>query len=171
MDLTQEEKENTIATTEEVISDYGQSMNKLIPLLQRLQDKLGYLPGLAMGKIAQAMEIPSVDVYELATFYNQFRLHPPGEHQIHVCMGTACYMVGGQIAMDSFQRRLNIKEGETTPDRKYSLERVACVGCCSLAPVVVVDGQVEKNVTPTRVDGILMDYQEGNEAQDKISGI
>ncbi len=95
-----------------------------------------------------------MDIYSLATFYNQFRLTPPGKNRIKVCMGTACYMVGGQIALDSFERRLNIHEGETTPDREYSLEHVACVGCCTMAPVVVVNDKVEGKVTPpTKVDG------------------
>jgi NADH-quinone oxidoreductase subunit E len=113
-----------------------------------------------MEKIALELGVPAVDVYGLATFYNQFRLNPPGENQIKVCMGTACYMAGGQIALESFERRLEIKENETTPDRKYSLERVACVGCCSMAPVVVVNDQVEGSVTPTRVDGIILALQE-----------
>ena len=131
------------------------SREKLIPVLQQVQNKLGYLPTLAMHKIAENMKIPAVDVYGIATFYNQFRLNPPGKHQFKVCMGTACYMVGGDIAMDSFERRLDIKEGETTADRNFSLERVACVGCCTLAPVIVVDGTIEGHVTPTRVDGLV----------------
>ena len=101
----------------------------------------------------------------MATFYNQFRLHPPGKHQIKVCMGTACYMVGGKIALESFERRLQIKEGETTRDRKFSLERVACVGCCSMAPVVVVDEKIEQRVTPTRVDGIMLALAEESDAE------
>ena len=96
-----------------------------------------------MEIIAEAMDIPSVDVFGLTTFYNQFRLNPPGKHQIKICMGTACYMVGGRIALESFERHLKIGEGETTSDRKYSLETVACVGCCAIAPVVVVNEDIE----------------------------
>ena len=123
-----------------------------------VQERLGYLPGEAMEQIAVAMQIPEVDVYGVATFYNQFRLNPPGKHQIKVCMGTACHMMGGHIILDSFERRLEIKEGETTPDREFSLERVACVGCCALAPVVIVDENVEAKVAPIRVDGILFSF-------------
>ncbi len=133
----------------------------LIPILLRVQEELGYLPGLAMELIAEALEMPAVEVYGPATFYNQFRLNPPGKHQLKVCMGTACYMVGGRIAMECFERRLEINEGETTPDREFSLERVACVGCCTMAPVVVVDEDVEGRVTPTRVDGILLSFETG----------
>lgn len=142
---------------EEILSRYRNDREKLIPILQQVQEKLGYLPLAAMERIARAVRVPAVEVYGLATFYNQFRLNPPGDHQIKICMGTACYMVGGQIALDSFERRLQIGEDETTPDRRFSLERVACVGCCTLAPVVVINERVEGKVTPTRVDGILLE--------------
>ncbi len=111
-----------------------------------------------MQQIAGALQIPEVEVFGAGTFYNQFRLSPPGKHQIKVCMGTACHMMGGHIILESFERRLSLQEGETTPDREYSLERVACVGCCALAPVVVVDEKVEAKVSPIRVDGILLTF-------------
>jgi len=156
LELLEGEREEIIKQVGEVMEKYQSDREKLLPVLQEVQGRLGYLPLLAMEKVAEAMDIPTVDVYGMTTFYNQFRLNPPGEHEIKVCMGTACYMVGGQIAMDSFERRLEINEGETTADRKYSLERVACVGCCTLAPVVVVNEMVEGHVTPTRVDGLLL---------------
>ena len=106
----------------------------LIPILLQVQEALGYLPGLAMEQIAAALKMPAVEVYGLATFYNQFRLHPPGKHQVKVCMGTACYMVGGRIALECFERRLGIKE-ERPPRPRVQPERVACVGCCTMAPV------------------------------------
>jgi NADH-quinone oxidoreductase subunit E len=121
-----------------------------------------------MEQVARALDIPEVDVYSVATFYNQFRLNPPGKHQIKVCMGTACHMMGGHIVMDSFERRLEIKEGETTPDREFSLERVACVGCCALAPVVLVDEKVEAKVSPIRVDGILLTFEIEKSEQEKV---
>ncbi len=158
MKLLEGEKEVVLRHVYEILKNYRNDRENLIPILQEVQDRLGYLPGLAMEKIAEAINIPTVDVFGLATFYNQFRLNPPGKHQLKVCMGTACYMVGGQIALDSFERRLNIKEGETTSDRHFNLERVACVGCCSLAPVVVVDDLIEGKVTPTRVDGIMLSF-------------
>ena len=162
-DQAMEEKEQVLQETREVLQDFPGGAEDLIPVLQALQKKLGYLPGEGMKEVARQLDIPAVDVYEVATFYNQFRLHPPGEHEFKVCMGTACYMVGGEVAMDTFQRRLEIKEGETTSDGKFSLERVACVGCCSLAPVVVADEEIEGNVTPTRVDGLLLAYQDGQD--------
>ncbi len=160
LQLVEGEKEKIIACVEEVLKENVKTAEKLIPILQNVQARLGYLPALAMEMIADGLSVPAADVYGLATFYNQFRLNPPGKHQVKVCMGTACYMVGGKIALDSFERRMDIKEGETSSDRLYSLERVACVGCCTMAPVVVVDDVVEGKVTPTRVDGIMLTLQE-----------
>lgn len=155
MKLTEKEKKEALIEVESILKNYEQDSENLIPILQQVQKNLGYVPGPAMVAISEAMDVPAVDIYSLVTFYNQFRLNPPGEHQIKVCMGTACYMVGGKIALDSFERRLEIKEDETTPDRKFSLERVACVGCCTMAPVVMVNDEMESKVTPTRVDGLL----------------
>jgi NADH-quinone oxidoreductase subunit E len=90
------------------------------------------------------------------TFYNQFRLNPPGKHSIRVCLGTACHMKGGYITLDAWKRRLKIESRQTTPDREFDLDTVACVGCCAMAPVTVVDNKPEGKVEPTRVDGILL---------------
>jgi len=160
LQLLEGEKDIILACVNDVIGSNSKNREDLIPILQKVQAKLGYLPVLAMEKIAEGLQIPAADIYGLATFYNQFRLKPPGKHQVKVCLGTACYMVGGDITLESFERRMEIKEGETSPDRLYSLERVACVGCCTMAPVVVVDDQVEGKVTPTRVDGIMLALQE-----------
>lgn len=160
------EKEEIFRFVDDLLKNMSKSREQLLPILQQVQAHLGYLPGPAMQKIAGVLGVPAVDLYGLATFYNQFRLHPPGKHQIKVCMGTACYMAGGRVALESFERRLQIKEGETTPGGEFSLERVACVGCCTMAPVVVVDGAVEGRVTPTRVDGIILSFSvNGREAE------
>ena len=160
MQLMEGEKEKILACVKEVLGDNSKTHEKLIPILQQVQKKLGYLPALAMDQIAEGLKIPAVDIYGLATFYNQFRLNPPGKHEVKVCMGTACYMTGGDITLESFERRMEISEGETSADRYYSLDRVACVGCCTLAPVAVIDEQVEGKVTPTRVDGIMLALEE-----------
>ncbi len=160
MELTKEEKDAVNEEVHELLQTFGKERENLIPILQNVQEKLGFLPGQAMEKIAKHLEIPAVDVYGLVTFYNQFRLNPPGENEVKVCLGTACYMVGGHITLESFERKLEIQEGETSEDRKYSLERVACVGCCTMAPVVTVNDEVEGYVTPTRVDGIVNSLEE-----------
>ncbi len=163
LQLLEGEKQEILACVKEVLGDNSKNHENLIPILQQVQKKLGYLPALAMEKIAEGLEVPAVDVYGLATFYNQFRLNPPGKHDVKVCLGTACYMAGSDITLESFERRMQINEGETSPDRYYSLERVACVGCCTLAPVAVIDDEVEGKVTPTRVDGIMLALEEDRE--------
>lgn len=170
MSLIEGEEELIRTSVAGVLHSVRATRENLIPILLQVQESLGYLPGPAMEQIAAALDMPAVEVYGPATFYNQFRLHPPGKHQFKVCMGTACYMVGGRIAMECFERRLEIGEGETTPDREFSLERVACVGCCTMAPVVVVDQQVEGHVTPTRVDGILLSFEGADSAETKGEG-
>lgn len=167
MQLLEGEKEQILNCVDEVLKDSSKKREDLIPTLQKVQAKLGYLPALAMERIAEGINVPAADVYGLATFYNQFRLNPPGKHQVKVCLGTACYMVGGDITLESFERRMEIKEGETSLDRLYSLERVACVGCCTMAPVVVVDEEVEGKVTPTRVDGIMLALQDADSKDEK----
>lgn len=159
LELLEEEKEVIISQVSEILGQHSHNCENLVPVLQDVQNKLGYVPELAMEIIADALDVPAISVYSIVTFYNQLRLNPPGDHHIKVCMGTACHMIGGQIILDSFERRLEIEEGETTPDRKFSLERVACVGCCAIAPVVVVDDYVDGKVTPTRVDGILLSFE------------
>jgi NADH-quinone oxidoreductase subunit E len=112
-----------------------------------------------MAEIARCLDIPEIDVYGVVTFYNQFRLNPPGKHSIRVCLGTACHMKGGYITLDAWKRRLNIDQGQTTPDREFDLDTVACVGCCVMAPVTVVDDKPQGHVEPTKVDGILLAFE------------
>jgi NADH-quinone oxidoreductase subunit E len=113
--------------------------------------------------VARHFGLPASKVYGVATFYNQFRFNPPGRHPIKVCLGTACHVRGGDIVLENFERKLGIAEGETTADREFSLERVACVGCCALAPVVLVGEKVEAYVTPSKVEGIVTQVKIENE--------
>jgi NADH-quinone oxidoreductase subunit E len=154
-----DEEENIEEETRQVIERFSRKRNNLIPILQKVQGRLGYLPRQAMTEIAQYLDIPDIDVYGVVTFYNQFRLNPPGKHSIRVCLGTACHMKGGYITLDAWKRRLNIGPRETTEDREFDLDTVACVGCCSMAPVTVVDEKPEGGVEPTRVDGILLAFE------------
>jgi len=132
---------------------------QLIPTLQMIQTKHGYLPRLALRMVAEHLDTTVGKVYGIATFYNQFRFNPPGRNPIKVCLGTACHVKGGEIILENFERRLGIKEGETSEDREYSLERVACIGCCALAPAVVVGEKVEAYVTPSKVEGIITEIE------------
>lgn len=164
--MTEEEAE-VKEKTRRILGGLGNKGISLIPILQEIQAALGYLPQQAMLEVAHFLYIPEIDVYSVATFYNQFRLTPPGKHSIRVCMGTACHVKGGHIALAAWQRRLKVEPGETTPDREFDLDTVACVGCCAMAPVSVVDHKVEANVGPTRVDGILLSYQLQKEKEGK----
>ncbi|HBX24663.1 MAG TPA: NADH-quinone oxidoreductase subunit NuoE [Desulfotomaculum sp.] len=159
MKLTAEETRVAVDTTRDILSGLHDSQGNLIPVLQQVQNKLGYVPPVAMQEVAAHFNIPAVDVYGVITFYNQFRLTPPGKSQIKICMGTACHMRGANIIQEAWERRLKIKVGETTEDREFSLERVACVGCCTMAPVVVINEEVNGKITPTRVDGLLFSYE------------
>ncbi len=149
----------------EILRSFRKERKNLIPLLQEIQREFRYIPREAMQEIAKFMGISASSIYGVTSFYNQFRFIPPGKHHIKVCLGTACHIKGGNIILESWERKLDIKEGEVTSDREFSLERVACVGCCVLAPVSVVgdttDGKetIEGKMMPTRVDGILLSFE------------
>ena len=159
MKSTAEEHAAIGPETRKALKRFARNKGNLIPILQEVQGRLGYLPLEAMSEVAEFLNVPETDVYGVVTFYNQFRLTPPGRHPIRVCLGTACHMKGGYIVLDAWKRRLGIDRGETTPDREFDLDTVACVGCCTMAPVTVVDDKVEGQTSPTRVDGILLSYQ------------
>jgi NADH-quinone oxidoreductase subunit E len=152
-------KELSIEQIVDTIVPYNAGRGDLIPVLQKMQARLGWLPREALMAIAEKLKINSSDVYSVATFYNQFRLTPPGRQQIKVCLGTACQIKGGRIILDSWKRELSIEEGQTSADREYGLERVACVGCCAMAPVTVVNNKIEAKVSPIRIKGILLDFE------------
>jgi len=162
-----DEEKDIRQETRQVLKGFSGKRLNLIPILQKVQDRLGYLPREAMTEIAEHLNIPDIEVYGVVTFYNQFRLNPPGRHSIRVCLGTACHMKGGYITLDAWKRRLDINQGETTTDREFDLDTVACVGCCTMAPVTVVDDKPEGKVEPTRVDGILLAFEQEREAKDK----
>ncbi|MFH1648023.1 MAG: NAD(P)H-dependent oxidoreductase subunit E [Chloroflexota bacterium] len=167
---TVEDPEQIKRETGQVLRGFSRKRLSLIPILQKVQGKLGYLPRAAMTEIAAYLNIPDIDVYGVVTFYNQFRLNPPGRHSIRVCLGTACHMKGGYIALDAWKRRLVINPRETTPDREFDLDTVACVGCCTMAPVTVVDEKPERQVDPTRVDGLLLAFENERKAREKEKG-
>ncbi len=143
----------------DILKSWRGERRGLIPVLQEIQAHFGYLPPEAMLQVARFLRIPESAVYGVATFYNQFRFVPPGKHPIKVCLGTACHIRGGHIILEAWERELGIKVGEVTPDHEFSLERVACVGCCAMAPVTVVEETVQGKVTPTRVKGILLSFE------------
>lgn len=126
---------------EGIIQKHPQEKRALIPILQDLQSKYNYLPPVALNMVSQALNIPLIDIISVATFYNTFSLEPKGEHQITVCVGTACHVRGAPKILEEFEKNLGIKAGHTRKDMKFSLDSVACLGCCAIGPVVVVDSE------------------------------
>jgi NADH-quinone oxidoreductase subunit E len=149
------------------IAEFAPDRGNLIPILQMVQQRHGYLPTGALKTAAEHLGMAACEVYGVATFYNQFRFHPPGRHPIKVCLGTACHVKGGDIILENFERKLGIRHGETTPDREFSIERVACVGCCALAPVAVVDDTVHGHVAPSKVEGLILGFQIEKEREER----
>ena len=140
------------AVVDEVCAHYDRDRQNLIPILQDTQDRLGYLSEEAIGRISEFLGLSENESCGVATFFTQFRFNPPGKHCIKVCQGTACHVRGGGLIREVVTRKLGIVPGETTPDGQFSLERVACVGSCALAPVVVMDDKVYGRMTPKKVE-------------------
>jgi NADH-quinone oxidoreductase subunit E len=127
----------------------------LVPVLQRTQAALGYLSPAAVERIARRLGLTANEVFGVATFYAQFRFTPPGRHRLRVCLGTACHVKGGVQMMETLERRLGVTAGETTEDGEYDLERVACLGCCALAPVFMLDERIYGQMSVLRLQELL----------------
>ena len=161
------QEEAMIADIAERIKSFGQSAGDIIPVLQMIQKNYSYLSKDAIKLVAEHTGVATSEVFGVATFYNQFRFNPPGKHQIKVCLGTASHVKGGDIILENFERKLEIKEGETTSDREFSIERVACVGCCALAPVALVGETVHGGMAPSKVEGLVMRVQIEKEMRER----
>ncbi len=132
----------------------------LIMVLHELQDEYGYIPRDAALALSEVMDIPLARIYEVISFYHLFNLNPPGKHKISVCMGTACYLKGAPLLIEELKKLLGVDEGGTTEDGLFQLEVVRCLGCCGLAPVIMVDDKVFGKVRPEEVSGVLSQYME-----------
>jgi NADH-quinone oxidoreductase subunit E len=139
----------------EILSSYEGREDELIPILQQVQRVFGYLPELAMKKIANFLKLPESTVFGVGTFYAQFKLVPTGRNIIRVCRGTACHVRGSAQILGEIEKQLGVSAGETTSDLEYSLETIACFGSCALAPVVVINNKVHGRMTVTKVGEIL----------------
>jgi len=127
----------------------------LVPVLQRAQSALGYLSPDTVRRVARWLKLSESDVFGVATFYGQFRFTPPGRHRLRVCLGTACHVKGGVQMLETLERRLQVGAGETTPDGEYDVERVLCLGCCALAPVVTLDEAIYGQMSVLRLQEML----------------
>ncbi|HAN09259.1 MAG TPA: NADH-quinone oxidoreductase subunit NuoE [Clostridiales bacterium] len=143
----------------EIIDSHKEQEGALIEVLHEVQDYYGYLPFEVQKLISEEMNIALADIYGVVTFYTRFTTEPTGKYRISVCLGTACYVKGSQRIYDKIKEKLNIKEGEVTPDGKFSLDAARCVGACGLAPVMLVNEDVYGKVTTDMVDEILGKYE------------
>ena len=145
--------------TDLIIERIGSGRNKIIPLLQAIQEELNYIPSDAVKRLYEKTEIDRAQLISVSTFYQQFRMAPAGEHMIKVCTGTACHVKGANNVYDAFLRELKIGEGESTsPDMLFSVEKIACLGCCTLAPVVQIDEKTYGHVAPGKVSEVISDF-------------
>ena len=149
---------NTSENYIEVFSGFHGEQGDLIPVLQRVQGKFGYISEESTRMISRFLRISEGQIYGVASFYSQFRFIEPGRHSIKVCLGTACHVSGGHVLAAAVQRLLGILPGETTEDKRFDFQRVACLGCCALAPVVQVDDDVHSRMSVIRLKQILEEY-------------
>lgn len=128
---------------------------ELIPILQKTQEEIGYLSEESMYAIAKFLKIPESKIYGVATFYAQFRFKPKGKNHIMLCRGTACHVKGAPRILEEIENNIGIKEGETSADENYSIESVACIGACSLAPCITLNDKVHANLTPKKIEDLF----------------
>jgi NADH-quinone oxidoreductase subunit E len=145
----------------EIAAKWSDKKGSLIMVLHEVQSKYGYIPRDVAMELSRIIDVPLARIYEVITFYNYFKLQPPGKFNIAVCMGTACYLKGAPDILDEISERLNITIGQTTPDGVFHLDAVRCLGCCGLAPVMTVNGEIHGKVKKTQVVEILSRYKEG----------
>jgi NADH-quinone oxidoreductase subunit E/NADP-reducing hydrogenase subunit HndA len=152
-------RQEHINKIQEICKKFNNDGGELINVLHQTQSYIGYLPAEAQELIAKELKISVAQVYGVVSFYSFFTMTPKGEHPISVCMGTACYVRGAEKVLDEFKRILNINVGETTPDGKFSLTALRCIGACGLAPVITIGEEVYGRLTPDDVQGIVDKYK------------
>ena len=147
---------------EQILASYKGERNELVPILQEVQENLGYLPEEAMLDIARFVGVPESHVYSVASFYAQFRTLPLGRKRVAVCRGTACHIRGAPHILREIEESIHLKEGETSEDLEYTLETVACIGCCALAPCIRVNKDVDGDMTPEKAKKLFNGNGTGN---------
>lgn len=153
--------ENSAKFSSELISfinEWREKPGNLIMVLHRVQSEFGYVSRESADEVSKMLDIPFAKVWGVLTFYHFFKLTKPGKYNIQVCMGTACYLKGGDALIDELSRILNLEVGGITDDEKFSLEAVRCIGCCGLAPVMTIGGEVFGKVTKNQIPGILKKF-------------
>jgi len=146
------------ARVDKIIDRYSTKQGILIQLLLDIQNELNWIPGDAIIRISERLQVPVSQIYRIASFYKVMNLAPRGRHLIQVCLGTACHVRGGPKILDKVEECLQIKTGETTSDMKFTLRRVNCLGCCALGPVLMVDNDYHGKITTAKVKEVLESY-------------
>ncbi|HKM16890.1 MAG TPA: NADH-quinone oxidoreductase subunit NuoE [Limnochordia bacterium] len=140
---------------EQIVNKYRDFSGAAIPILQEIQNQLGYVSPQFIDKVSELTEIPASELYGIVTFYSQFRLEPIGEHHIQICHGTACHLAGADKIIEAFESSTGTKCGATSKDGKFTLDKVACIGCCSLAPVISVNGKIYGRMTAEKAQKLV----------------
>lgn len=148
-----------------IIEEHGSDVKNLIPILQSIQEMYGYLPAHAISMVAEILQISEDVIFGVATFYTHFKFTKPGDHTIKACLGTACFVKGAENLLEILKDRFGIQPGETSSDNSVSLERVACLGCCALAPTVVIDEEVHGNVSSVKLSKIIDELMQEKESK------
>lgn len=146
-------------TIEKILKKHGRTTDELIPILQDVQKEFGYIAPESVKRISRYLKVSENQIYGVSSFYAQFRFTEPGRHGIKVCLGTACHVRGGATLLEMLERGLGISCGQTTDDKRYDLERVACLGCCALSPVVQIDRDIYSRMTVNRLTELLKEYE------------
>src|SRR4030042_2651491 len=155
-------REEEVTKVEEIINRYKNKNGALIQVLNEIQREIGFLPVSVQKKVAEELDIPEKEVYGVATFYSFFSLKPQGKTNIRVCLGTACFVKGGRKIAERIEKELGIKPGETTEDRRYSLNVNRCLGACGIAPVITINDKIHQKVKPDKVMNIIKTYEDKN---------
>lgn len=152
-------EKKTKQEVENILLNYTKDKSNLIQILNEVQEKFGYVPMQVQEQIAKYLNIEVAEVYGVVTFYSRFTLKPKGKYAISVCMGTACFVKGGEKILDKVKEKLKIEEGETTDDGKFSIDATRCIGACGLAPVFTINDEVYGKATPEMVDKVIEEYK------------
>jgi NADH-quinone oxidoreductase subunit E len=154
----------------QILTEYANhGSESLIPILQKIQEKEGFLSRQAVIEVGKTLDIPASKIYGVATFYNQFRFEPLGKYHVQVCRGTACHVLGSATVLQELEKMLKIKAGQTSRDGLFSMEVVACIGACGLAPVICVNGEFHAKVTKEELQGIINEYRNKENTECAIS--
>ena len=146
----------------EILEKYKVDKENLIPILNDVQEKYGYIPKLAQLEISNYLRLPMAEIFGVITFYSRFTLEPKGKYNISVCLGTACFVKGSQAILDRLKDRLKIEEGKTTEDGKFSIDTTRCVGACGIAPVFTVNNEVYGHATVKKLDEVINELEKKN---------